>query len=261
MRLEQLLHDALGLLAPEGQRLIADAAERAVRARAPPAPARALVEQRHAGGSSAAAGDAASRVEVGVVARRRAVVERDRIAAFRDGHRALALAVAQPGLRAAGTAGQEVLDEPGQHALALAADDGVDPGKRAVQRRAHDALTVGATEDDADVGPASLETPGQRQRGGSLVGAGGEADHGRRRGGERLGPAVEERRHERAEASRDLDVALGDRVLAEPPDVAGVVVLRGLGEDPVAEADVARQLHHEVVVGDAEPLVRRGPPR
>ena len=88
-----------------------------------------------------------------------------------------------------------------------------------------------------DLGPASLETPGQRQRGGGLVGAGGEADHGGRRGGERLGPAVEERRHERAKASRDRDVALGDRVLAQTPDVASVVVLRGLCEDRVAEAD------------------------
>ena len=61
--LEQLLRDALGPLAPERQRLIADAAERTVRARPPPAPARALVEQRHAGVEPAAAGDAASRVK------------------------------------------------------------------------------------------------------------------------------------------------------------------------------------------------------
>ena len=177
--------------------------------------------------------------EVLFVARQRDVVERDRVSALGDGHRALAVAVAQPGLRAAGTAGEKVLHEPGQHTLALAADDSVHPGKRAVQRRAHLPLAVGAAEDHADCGQASLEAPGQRQRGDGLLGAGGEADHCGRRGGQGLGAPVEERRNDRAKASRNIDVALGDRMLAQPSLVAGVGVGRGLGEDPVAEPDVA----------------------
>jgi hypothetical protein len=104
--------------------------------------------------------------------------------------------------------------------LALAPHDHVDHRERPLERAPHRALAVRSTEDDADVVAEPRAEPSRECEGSErLIECDGESDDRRARGGDLVRGALEERRHEGAELTRDGDVLLGHVRVAQEREI------------------------------------------